>query len=596
MLSNDPTIWLQDRVHHDLVITDGNVTVSGKNYSVNNQTVLITNDMIDSEKFELSQSLNSDFQLKFGSCESASIKFSLHENLPTIKDKTLKVYIIPDHDAGQMIQLGVFKVYSDTLSGDSIARQIVAYDSMCDILNADVTNWYNTFFAGSGAKTISTMRASFLNHFGITAEATTLVNDSMAVTKTLSVDTLSGADVIRAICEINGCFGTITHEGKFRFFELSPGADDGLFPSDTLYPANDLYPQDVNPNTTSISKNYYFKPHFEDYNAESITKLVIFNGSIGSVPIGSEGNTYTISDNFLLYDKTSSQLTSIGNNIISKITNRYYKPCSFKCIGNPCHELGDPVRINTVYRGVVTYILERKLTGVQALKDEYTARGTRYYEQNINSIASQFQRVSGTVAKLEVSTDRIDTEVSDLASQTSTRISQLSDRINLKVSQGEIMSGLARETAYSAIEIMPNKIAVSSSGTFTVDSSNFKLTSSGYCEMGNCMIKGGTISLGTSGSTQLWIDLDRGFQMSDGSNLAYLQEGYLSITAYHAYGDRILRFDNNGLTLSDNAVVTVSELNVPNGGVGASKTQRSIYWRKASSLGNDEYVLCGEHV
>lgn len=588
---------MSDSAHKNLIITDGAVAISGSSYSVSGQTVLITNDLINEESFELNQSLCSSNRLEYGSCEAAECSFTIFDNIPSIKGKTLKVYIYIDDDAATMLQLGIYKVAQDKLTADRTKREVVMYDAMYDIINSDVAAWYKTLLpSSSSSTTMQAFRASFLSHFGITAESKILANDAMTIKQTLNPDSLSGADVIRAICEINGCFGTITHEGKFRFFELSPGADDGLFPSDTLYPANDLYPQDVNPNTTSIAKSLYTSVQFEDYNSESITKLTIKTSETIGVSVGTDGNEYVITSNFLVSDKNTSQLTSIANNALTKMINRYYKPAVVECVGNPCHELGDPIRINTVYRGVVTYILERSLKGIQNLTDTYTAQGEQYYEKDVNGIVSKFEQIEDKTLKIQADVNGIETEVNDLAEQTTSRLSILSDRIDLKVSQGQIMNGLASETAYSAIQINPNSIQVSSSGTFTVDSSNFKLTSSGFCEMGNCLIKGGTVSLGTVGSTQLWIDLDRGFQMSDGSNFAYLQEGYLAITAYHAYGDRTLRFDSSGLTLSDNAVVTVSEFNVPNGGVGASKTQRSIYWRKASSLGNDEYVLCGEHV
>ena len=210
-----PTIWSQEATTKDLLLTDGTVTVSGDNYTVSGATVTVTNDLLEQEAFELHQSLNSGNQLQFGSCESGYISFVIHDNIPTLKGKTLKVYLIPNHEASKILQIGVFKVAEDKLSADRTKRTITAYDALYDIINADVAAWYNSVLPNSSSSlTLAQFRASFLTHFGITAESVTLANDSITIKRTIEPETLSGADVIKAICEINGVFGTITNEGK----------------------------------------------------------------------------------------------------------------------------------------------------------------------------------------------------------------------------------------------------------------------------------------------------------------------------------------------------------------------------------------------
>lgn len=589
-------LWLEDSMPKQFVITDGWLNMNG---TVSSATVTITNTELEQEAFELKETLNASENLQFGSSSARMITFRMHENVPSMVGKWLNVYGYLGNDPTTRICFGRFKVDEDSLSADRTVRTVKAYDAMYDALKKDIKTWYNNLFADTTSVTLVEYLDSLASELGFvyrTGESTG-GNLTMSIRKTIEPSRLSGADALRCGLELIGKFGFARSSSSNFYLDeisLSPGIDDGLFPSDTLYPADDLYPQDVNPNVENITKSYYTSVQFEDYNAESITQVVIRGESdeVG-VTVGTAGNTYTVSGNFLLYGKSASELTTIGNNLLNAIKNRYYRPATVECKGNPFILLGSPIRISTTYRGIVTYVLERTLKGIQSMKDTYVARGEQYYSTEVNSIRSMFQQLEGKTVKIKADVDGIETEVTDLATATASSISQLSGEISLKVSVGDIMDGLATETAYSAIKINPNSIQVTSSGTFTVDSSNFKLTSSGYCEMGNCMIKGGTIALGTSGSTKLWIDLDRGFQMSDGSNFAYLQEGYLAITAYHAHGDRMLRFDSNGLTLSDNAAVTVSEFNVPNGGAGASKTQRSVYWRKASNLGNNEYVLCG---
>jgi len=496
--------------HRDLLITDGTVTVSGTGYTVSNDTVTITNPMIEEEAFELHQSLCSDTQIRFGSCEAAEVSFVIYENLPTLKNKTIKVYLIPNSDASKMLQLGVYKVDEDKLSADRTKRTIRAYDAMYDILNADLTAFYNATLPNkSTTMTLAQFRAALFTYLNISVVSTTLVNDSMTVRRTIEPETLSGADVIRAICEINGVFGTITNEGKFKFVELTPGLDDGLFPSDTLYPADDLYPQDINHDVTVLHHSYYLDVEFEDYISESITQLTIRTDDedVG-ITVGTSGNGYVITGNFLVYGIGGSALTTIATNALSKITNRYYKPCTLNAIGNPLHEVGDGIRIRTTYRGIVTYILDRRLSGIQALRDTYTAQGEQYSSEDLNSVSSQFKQIANKTLKIQQDVNEVSAELTEQLDDTvqGSYAYQTAQEIGLKVSKSNIVSDLNNKM--SGITIRSDAIEVSSSGTFTVDATNFSLDSNGNAkltaaELKSCTVKtsltvNGDITMGTA--------------------------------------------------------------------------------------------------
>lgn len=469
----------------DLLITDGTVTVSGTSYSVTGATVTITNELLESEAFELNQSLNSASQLTFGSCESSSVSFVIHDNIPTLKGKTIRVYLIPDSDASKMLQIGVYKVDEDKLSADRTKRQITAYDALYDILNADVAGWYNNLLpTANDSVTLGQMRFALTAYFGLTQETITLPNDNLVIKRTIEPETLSGADVIRAICELEGCFGQISNEGKFKYVVLSENLDAGLFPSDTLYPANDLYPQDVNHDVDPISRSHYIgTPSFEDWNSESITGLTIRtdDADVG-VTVGTNENVYVITGNFLVYGYNATQLTTAANNALSNMRNRYYKPCTVNAVGNPLHEVGDGIRISTTYRGIVTYILERKLSGIQALRDTYSANGEQHYKEQLNSTLSRFKQLESKTLKIEADTDGL-------------RIKVEEDY----VSKDGVVTDL--NAKMSGINITSNSINIYSTGTFTVDSSNFRLA-----QNGSLTIRSATFDHTLSGRTDLTID------------------------------------------------------------------------------------------
>lgn len=583
-----------DDTWKNVVITDGTISISGTMYTVSGQTVVITNDLIESG-FAIHQRLCTQDQLRFGSCESAECSMNIFDNIPTLKDKVLKVYIYVNRDASTMLQLGVFKVTQDRLSADRTKRQILMYDAMHDILNADVKSWYDTILPNANSSvTVKQFRDSFLNYFSITPENTTLINDGIVIKRSIEADTLSGADVINYICEFNGCFGTITNEGKFRFLYLSQDIDRGLFPSDTLYPSDSLYPQDINHAISNVQKSRYFSITFEDYLCDSITRLVVRTDTEnGSVTVGTEGNTYAISSNFLFYGLSSSVANTAATNILSKITNCYYKACNVECIGNPCIELGDPIRISTTYRGIVTYILEKNMTGIKLLTDTYTARGKQKYEEDVTSVQSQIKQTNGRVSSLKVDADGIRMDVSNLETATRSAIRQLDTEISFKVSQGAIMDGLATETASSGIKITPNAIAVNSSGTFTVDSENFKLDSDGHVT-----ISDGVIELLGGAAGDLYID-DQGFRSYNyrGASITIASgemicgDGASNTTLYGGY----LMVSGGGpdFTEINGGDVDFVSANISNGGIDNNHTLRRVYWRKVADLSDDEYVICG---
>lgn len=182
---------------------------------------IITNAELHSQQFELNESLCSDNQLRFGSCEASSIKFKISNIFTPLKDKWLTVSETLDGNTDEPFLLGKYKVDSEKPTADRRYREVTAYDAMYDIVSAEVSDWYNTILPNAdSAVTLKQFRDSFLAYFGIEQEAVELINDSMTVEKTVEPSEMSGQTVITAICEINGCFGHIGRDGKFHYVFL----------------------------------------------------------------------------------------------------------------------------------------------------------------------------------------------------------------------------------------------------------------------------------------------------------------------------------------------------------------------------------------
>ena len=88
----------------------------------------ITNTELHQEKFELTESLCSEQELTFGSCEAAMIKFTVSNTFLPMKGKWLTVRMSLDGHTDAAFQFGRYKVDSDTPTADRTCREVIAYD------------------------------------------------------------------------------------------------------------------------------------------------------------------------------------------------------------------------------------------------------------------------------------------------------------------------------------------------------------------------------------------------------------------------------------------------------------------------------------
>jgi gas vesicle protein len=397
------------------------------------KTTKITNVELHQEQFELTESICSESELTIGSCEAAVLKFTVSNIFLPMKDKMITVKTVIDNNTANPFQIGRYKVYSDTPTADRTKRDIVAYDSLYDVINADVAEWYNTLLPDKDSvTTMKAFRDSFFGYFGIEQADAQLVNDDMKVEKTVEPEELSGATVLNCICEINGCFGHIGRDGRFHYIYLEQEIQ-GLYPRNNLYPADDLYPRE--PKSTRISKSLYISAQYEDFLVKTIDKLQIRKeeDDIGVI-VGSGTNAYVIQDNFLVYGKGSEELTGIANNIYGKIRGIIYRPFSADCKGNPCIEVGDAVRLPTKYEIIESYVLKRTLKGIQALRDNYEATGEEYRSTQANSVHKSIIQLKGKTNVLTRTIEETNSKITDVESGLSSEIKQTANSIRSEVS------------------------------------------------------------------------------------------------------------------------------------------------------------------
>lgn len=413
-----------DYINETLFRTDS-VT---KNWYILGDGIELDNESIYSESTELTESICSESNMIFGSCVASTFKFTTSDITTSYKDKAIYVSVVLNGDDENPFTLGTFYVDAEKLSADRTKKDIVAYDGIYKIINTDVSEWYNEL---TFPMTLSDFRESLFIYFGIPVVNTTLVNDSMTIEKTIDVQELSGAEVLKAICEINGVFGHINRSGEFEFKSLS---------TTSVY---------------SVTPTMYSYCVYEDYSVQVIDKLQIRQeeGDIGVV-VGSGDNDYIVEDNFLVYGKGTEELTTIANNLLGSINNISYVPCTIDCIGNPCVEVGDRITLTkTNGDTVTTYVMNRTLKGLQALFDEYSAEGDETYPDNVNGVQYDIRQLKGKSNVLTRTIEQTNSRITNVEAGLRTEITQTAEGLQIQIE--DLQSQMDGEVAYYEREGVP---------------------------------------------------------------------------------------------------------------------------------------------
>jgi len=391
----------------------------------------IETDQIVEDSFSLEEALCSSEDLVFGSCESSLIRITVADVVQDLKGQEFTVEQVIE---GESIPLGTYRVFSCKKQDDLRFKDIVAYDKL-KYTDTDVAAWYNglTF-----PLTLAAFRGSLLSYLEIEEEERQLPNDNMTVEKTIDPVQLKARDVLQASEEINGAFGRISRYGKFKHVILEPNY--GLYPADNLYPADDLYPVSENDTTffqegteaVNISVAMRSGIRFEEYTVKEIDKLQIRQeeGDIGAI-VGTGTNTYVIQGNFLVFGKSAEELETIAINAFGNMQKRPYRPFESQNIGLPYVEVGDTASFEQSDT-VSGYILKRNLTGIQALRDTFSAEGNEEREQDFN-LNTQVIQLLGKSNVLKRTVEEMSITITDMGAGLQSQITQTAGQLQTQI-------------------------------------------------------------------------------------------------------------------------------------------------------------------
>ena len=333
--------------------------------TVPNRNITFTNTDLIKESVTLTERIETERNLSFKGCCASVFSFSVDSFVQDIRGEYIEATI--QADEGTVIPL--FCGYIETQSNrtfEDFQTDFTAYDPLINVLDRDVTAWYNSL---TFPILVRNMRNSFFSLVGITQESAALVNDNQTLNKTIEDKVITGGDILRWLCQINGRFGLIGRDKKFHYVQLAQ-AIEGLYPDDALFPADDLYPRESNA-SEEILKAVYSAISYQPFHTDWISKVSIIgkNGAIQGTAGDNTGDEFYISDNKLAWGL--GNIAQATQAILNEVRGARYTPADIDAKGLPYLECGDIIIANTRRNVITTYILERTLKGIQALTDAY---------------------------------------------------------------------------------------------------------------------------------------------------------------------------------------------------------------------------------
>ena len=376
--------------------------------TVPNKNITIRNDDIKGETLQIIERLETSETLRFEGCNATTFSCEVTDLAQDITGQLIVVKVTVNNT-----DIPLFKGFVDevtNLNHEDMTCKITAYDRLKEINDKDITLWYNSL---TFPVTLKYMRDSFFAYVGLTQAETILPNDTQTITKSITDKVINGATIIKGICQLNGRYGRINRNGVFEYIKLKPIVE-GLYPADDLYPDDDLYPAEENANEL-ISRANYINIEYEPYKTARITKVNIYgkNGARTGTYGTADTNIFSIADNKIAHGLTNANATA--QNIYNEIWQIEFIPANLKLLGRPYLEIGDSVSLVTNKRMVRTYILQRTLSGIQAMTDLFESKSEQYqpeYKQSLEtSVTTNAVEIVNTNTNLNTQTNRLDGRV-----------------------------------------------------------------------------------------------------------------------------------------------------------------------------------------
>ena len=192
-------------------------------------------------------------------------------------------------------------------------------------------------------------------------------------------------DITEAYIELMGKFGRMNRKGAFEFLSLDKPNE--LYPSEDLYPSETLYPAGIE----KITRSMYTSILYDDNYTKPFSKIICnfieivddkeekryYEHIIREVDEKEEQNykVYDLSNNYLISNGswTIAEVAEFMERMAPNIDEIRYLPCDIELFGLPYIEAGDYIEVITQDGSFKTIVLNRNLSGIQRLTDNFTS-------------------------------------------------------------------------------------------------------------------------------------------------------------------------------------------------------------------------------
>ena len=373
------------------------------------------------ESMTLKESIFDGSSIEFVGCISSEFSVGLYGVSQNLKGQRIIASIKTEDTDPIRLFYGI--VDSVEMEANHNKRKITAYDLLYTAGNLELAKWYKKLkfpisllnFRNSLFNEIdSQVYAKYGIHF--TQESVSLPNDWVQIKKRYNPSTLRSIDVIKSLCQINGVFGIVNRQGIFEYRSLSNTIDiEGAFPGST---GEVLYPP-FNPGVVPIpggitptqSIPYYRGFDYQEFVVKPVEMVTIRQDEEDDGrSYGYGANNYIIQGNMFTYKLSKSDLDRIALNVYLNVQGVAYQPVDSENDGLPWVECGVDNVSYYAYdyeqEDFVTkkyYVFSRTLSGIQVLKDNYTADGEQDQRQFITDIGAQIDLIKKKQTDVDLS-------------------------------------------------------------------------------------------------------------------------------------------------------------------------------------------------
>lgn len=410
------------------------------------------------DSMSLEESLLDGSSIEFVGCLSSAFSIELHDISASLKGKRIEGSITIE---GFEEEIPLFNGYVDSVKTrlEDSWKSITCYDDLYyKAGDVDIAGWYNTLLpTDSSTVSMLNFRNSLFQYLDIEQEEIELPNDDVVIKREYEPRTLNALKTLKSICQLNGVFGIMNRDGIFEYRKLS-GVTYSLHPSEETLPGEDVFPGDVSDVEESI--DLYMDMKYEDFDVCAIDKVLLRDSEDDAgVSYGSGTNTYIVQNNMFIYGLDATTKANIAKEIYKNVAGFGYKPFDATNIGYPFLEVGTKIKymVQNYTSGsgalveVSSFVLNRKLKGIQQLKDSYSAAGEEFQKAFITDIQTQLD----TIKRNSINPDSVYTKqdmdtMLESYMPTAGAEEMVTDITDTALSQITQPTGLAFESVYTA--------------------------------------------------------------------------------------------------------------------------------------------------